>query len=375
VPERHLHIISFIVPYPVTYGGVFDIYYKIVALHKAGIKIILHCFTENKKVASELEKYCNHIYYYQRKKGIRGLSLRLPYIVSSRMSPELHENLSNDSYPVLIEGIHAAGWLFNNAGNNRTIVLRLHNVEHDYYEQLYQSSSSIMNKIYYRAESLMLKKFESKISRLPSSIVAVSGRDALLYKQKFGISNVHVLPVFTGFSHDAPPAGSGTFCLYHGNLSVPENEKAVIWLLKQVFNGLDMDFVIAGMKPSPQLVRLASLYKNVRLVINPDSSHLHKLIATAQCHVLPSFNITGVKLKLINALFHGRHCIVNSAAVQGSGLENICHIAESAEQLRETVLRLYYLPITDEEIFARKNVLNTLFDEDKNCKQLIRWIW
>ena len=109
MPDKHLHIISFIVPYPVNYGGVFDIYHKIVALHKAGVKIYLHCFTENNRRQSELNQYCEKVFYYPRKKGIAGMSFRLPYIVASRMDTDLWENLDQDDYPVLLEGIHAAG--------------------------------------------------------------------------------------------------------------------------------------------------------------------------------------------------------------------------------------------------------------------------
>ena len=42
--EKHLHIVCLDVPYPVDYGGVFDLFYKIKALSEAGVKIHLHCF-------------------------------------------------------------------------------------------------------------------------------------------------------------------------------------------------------------------------------------------------------------------------------------------------------------------------------------------
>ena len=37
MPDKHLHIVSFSIPYPANYGGVIDVFYKLVALHKAGI--------------------------------------------------------------------------------------------------------------------------------------------------------------------------------------------------------------------------------------------------------------------------------------------------------------------------------------------------
>ncbi len=45
-----------------------------------------------------------------------------------------------------------------------------------------------------------------------------------------------------------------------------------------------------------------------------------ELIREAQINILPSFNTTGIKIKLLNAIFNGRHCLVNPAAIAGTGL-------------------------------------------------------
>lgn len=375
MPDKHLHIISFIVPYPVNYGGVFDIYHKIVSLHKAGVKIYLHCFTEHNRRQQELNKFCEKIFYYPRKKGVAGLSFRLPYIVASRMDEELWRNLESDNHPVLIEGIHSAGWLLKRTPSNRKVILRLHNVEHEYYRQLFLSSSSTINRIYYHFESVLLRKFEKKIAGIPDLILAVSEQDVQTYRQRFDVKNIQVLPVFTGFTNDTPPSGTGYFCLYHGNLSVPENEKAVAWLLNEIFFDSDLPFVVAGKNPSPELKQFIARFDNAKLVSDPSVEKMRSLIADAQCNVLPSFNNTGLKLKIINALFHGRHCIVNNAAVRGSGVESVCHIAKNAQQFRETVRKFSVLPLYEEDVITRKKILNDLFDEDKNCATLIQQIW
>ena len=372
---RHLHIISFIVPYPVNYGGVFDIFNKIVALHKAGIKIHLHCFTEHNRQQPQLNQFCENVHYYPRRKGVTGLSLKLPYIVASRMDKSLWRRLEEDNFPVLIEGIHAAGWLLNDISSSRKVILRLHNVEHDYYKQLFLTTSSTINKIYYHFESVLLRNFERKIANKPDLILAVSQQDAATYRERFHVKNIDVLPVFTGFINDDPPAGTGYFCLYHGNLSVPENEKAVAWLLNEIFYDSNIPFVIAGKNPSPEFKQFIARFSNAQLISDPSIEKMQSLIADAQCNVLPSFNVTGIKLKIINALFHGRHCIVNHAAVNGSGLDSICHIAKTPQQFREIVQSLSSIPLSSEEISARKIILKDLFDEDKNCTKLIQQIW
>ena len=41
--DKYINIVSFNIPWPANYGGVIDVYYKMQALHKCGVKIILHC--------------------------------------------------------------------------------------------------------------------------------------------------------------------------------------------------------------------------------------------------------------------------------------------------------------------------------------------
>jgi hypothetical protein len=99
------------------------------------------------------------------------------------------------------------------------------------------------------------------------------------------------------------------------------------------------------------------------------------MICKAQINIIPSFNRTGVKLKLLNAVFNGRHCIANENAVGGTGLEAACHIAQSPEDFRKLIAQLYQQPFTHEEIKSRKDLLSGLFNNKKNGEKLIEWIW
>lgn len=114
----------------------------------------------------------------------------------------------------------------------------------------------------------------------------------------------------------------GTFCLYHGNLGVAENEKAAIWLLNEVFFKIKVPLVIAGKNPSRRLDKLAHLCQHTCLVANPSDTELNDLVRLAHINILPSFSDTGIKVKLLHALFEGRHCVVNDAMVNGTGLGN-----------------------------------------------------
>jgi hypothetical protein len=82
---------------------------------------------------------------------------------------------------------------------------------------------------------------------------------------------------------------------------------------------------------------------------------------------LPSFNNTGVKLKLLNALYNGRHCIVNAAGVDGSGLEAFCSITETVTDFKQTIADLISKEFTAKEMQHRSTALKFLYNNEKNA--------
>lgn len=372
--NNHLHIVCLDVPYPVDYGGVFDLFHKIKALSAAGVKIHLHCFEYGRGEQPVLNDYCSEVSYYGRHEGHKGFSHKLPYIVCSRSNGQLLDRLLQDDYPILLEGIHCTYLLNDERFSQRRIILRLHNVEYQYYRQLYHCEKSLWKKMYYLHESNMLQQYERRISG-KVKILAVSAKDSEQYRTEFGAGNIETLPVFLPYEEVRSKEGTGCFCLYHGNLSVPENEQAVIWLLKKVFCSLELPLIISGKHPSARLERLIGDYPHVCLIADPSEEEMQDLIAKAQVNILPSFNCTGVKLKLLNALFNGRHCVVNGEAVEGSGLAGICEVAEGAEAMQRVVTNLYTQPMRSEDIEARKTVLGRLYNNEGNLQKLLQSIW
>jgi hypothetical protein len=229
VEDMHLHIVCLDVPYPVDYGGVFDLFHKIKALHAAGVKIHLHCFEYGRGEQPILNEYCEEVKYYSRREGHKSISHNMPYIVCSRSSGELLEDLLKDSYPILLEGVHCSYLLNDERFAGRKVILRLHNVEYQYYYQLYHCEKSLLKKFYYLRESNLLRQYERKIAD-KVRVLAITEKDSLQYRREFGATDVHLLPVFLPFNEVHSTVGQGCFCLYHGNLSVTENEQAVAWL-------------------------------------------------------------------------------------------------------------------------------------------------
>ena len=370
--NNHLHIICLDVPFPPDYGGVFDLFYKIKSLHQAGIKIHLHCFEYGRGQQTELNQYCEEVIYYSRNKSLKYF-LRLPYIVSSRINKSLINNLSKDSFPILMEGIHCTYYLYHNQLKNRKVGVRLHNVEYEYYQQLSAATKNIFKKLWFRLESKLLKKYEQQIAN-KSLFLTVNEKDKEIYQREFSAKDIQFLPVFLPYEKVNSLIGKGNYCLYHGKLSVVENEKAVSWLLKNVFVDSPFELVIAGKNPSVLLRRQCAGNKNVRLEPNPSEEKMQELIRYAHIHLLPSMNATGIKIKLLNALFNGRFIIANAEAIDGTGFKSLCEIVETGEAYKESIARLMKTLFTEAEIQKRKKILEGTYNNQVNAKKLINYL-
>lgn len=374
---RHLHIICLDVPWPADYGGAIDMMNRIMMLKKMGIAIHLHYFSYNERgTPNELNQFCESIHVYQRKKGHKGLSARLPYIVASRINDELINNLQKDNHPILLEGIHCTGILAHLNTENRKIVVRMHNEESVYYRELARSESSLWKKLFFLQESKLIKKYSQQ---LPDNCVyaCISSDDVHILKNDYHLQQVNLLPAFPAWQNVVAEEGIGNLCLYHGNLSVPENEEAALWLLKKVFTKIRKPFVIAGKKPSKRLQKMAHLYSHCCMVADPTESELNDLIRKAHINVLPCFNkkATGIKLKLLHVLFEGRHCVVSESMVKGTGLEAACHTGTTANAFASIITQLYHQPFTEDEIVLRKKLLGDTYNNEKNTGQLIAYLW
>jgi len=370
---KHLHIICLDVPYPVSHGGFFDLFYKLPALQQAGVRVHLHCFEYGRGEQPELNKYCESVHYYKRRTGLAGFSFKTPYIVSSRKNEDLLQRLLQDDHPILMEGIHCT-WPLNDARfAGRKMFVRLHNIEYEYYRELGKPEGSLLRRLYYMQESRLLKKYGARIAN-KAMYIAVSQRDAGIYRNKFH-AKVEYLPVFLPWHAVESNTGQGQFCLYHGNLSVIENEIAALWLLKHVFTELKTPFVIAGKDPTKRLVQEAKGLEHVCIVANPGADEMQDLIKKAHINVLPAFNVTGVKLKMLNSLFTGRHCITNLQGVGGTGLEGCCHVVSTGTETKEAVKELLQQEFTSSMITDRAAILLHIYNSQENCRKLIEWIW
>lgn len=366
--NKHLHIISFDVPYPPDYGGAIDVFYKIKSLHAEGVKIQLHCFEYGRGEQKELEKYCEKVFYYKRKLSKHLLFNSLPYIVASRSSEELMKNLLKDEAPILFEGLHCCFHLGDARLKNRKKIVRMHNIEHNYYAGLALVEKSFFRKKYFESEAKKLEAFESVLNQA-DFVAAISPADTKYLAGKY--KNVSNIMAFHPHESITIKEGKGDFALYHGSLAVGENNKAALYLVNEIFNDIPTPLIIAGNGASDELKNALKGKKNIELKENISVQGIYDLIQNAQVNILPTFQATGIKLKLLSALYSGRHCLVNSPMVAQTGLELLCHIADSPGEMKKKLSELMSSPFTLEDKRKRVLILEEKFSNEANVRKLI----
>ena len=366
--DIHLHIISFDIPYPANYGGVIDVYYKAKSLAENNVKVHLHCFQYGRDNYPILKDAFHEVIYYKRDISKKHLFKSIPYIVSTRTSDELKENLLKDNHPILMEGLHTSFLLEDPRFKNRRKLVRAHNIEHEYYQNLGKVERDIFKKYYFYNEAAKLKRYE-KILEKADKILAISENDKEYFSNEF--SRVEHIPAFHPYKDVRSKEGKGKYVLYHGNLSVAENENAVNYLIDEVFDGLNIPLKIAGLNPPKHLRNKLDQYPDIELVTNPDDDKLQELIENAHINISITAQKTGLKLKLLNNLYNGRFILVNEKMLSGSKLDELCEVANNHVTLGRRIKILFRKDFTKKDIEDRRNGLGKIYCNGINTKKLI----
>lgn len=368
-----LHLLCFDVPAPPDNGGAIDLYYKIKSLHEVGVAIYLHCFQYGRSEALELQQWCSEVWYYPRQTGFRGFSFSQPYIVSSRFNMLLLKRLLEVDAPILFDGLHTTACLRHSALQRRWCALRVHNIESEYYRELSRRETRPIHRLYLSWEAWQLRRYERLLTEV-SCFFALSTSDLTKLSAEYPEAQHVFVPPFHPYTHVESKSGSGTFLLYHGNLAHPENIEAVQFLLREVAPYAPMPLVFAGRNPNKRLVRDISRVSRCSLVNNPSADALSHLLANAHAHLLPTFQATGMKLKLLYALYQGRHVIANQFMLQGTGLESICHVANEPDEWRQLVNSICNQTFNQSDISRRNDLLGVAYNNLDNARRLLTYL-
>lgn len=369
--KKSLHIVSFDIPYPPVYGGIIDVFYKIKALHELGISIHLHTYIYRKEEQPELEKYCEKVHYYKRSDDFLSLFSSKPFIVKSRSNKELVKNLLTHRFPILFEGLHTTNPLSTHKFNDQKTYIRTHNIEHLYFDGLSKSSTNIPNKIYFKSEAIKLKNYEKILNKV-NGIFTISPEEHSYFSNHYKPLSTYI-PVFHENENINRLSTSIKQVLYHGDIRISDNTKAAIFLIN-IYKNTDIQLIISSGTKNKKVNSVIENYSNCNFIHLDNQDKLLKLLKESHINVLPTFQKTGIKLKLINALYKGKFIIANNEMVEDTGLEKLCEIANNKSEFLEKTQKLFDTEFTEKDRIERSEKMID-FNTKKSAEKLVKIIF
>ena len=183
---------------------------------------------------------------------------------------------------------------------------------------------------------------------------------------------VSYLPVFHGNEIFCSQTEYGDYAFYHGDLRLPDNKKAVSFLI-QLFRQIpDYKLIIASSSGKELVEKQSKKNSNIEFVFIKNEAHLTSLLAKAHINVMLSFQQAGTKLKIVNSLFKSRFCLINDNMVDDQRIVNLCEIANTKAEFIEKINRLKKQPFTQNE--NREKVLLDVYNDSNNAKKLEQFL-
>lgn len=362
--NKPLHIISFDNPFPPNYGGVIDVFYKIKSLHTLGFEIYLHCFYyDRNQVSEELKAITKSVFLYKKNRNPIFLLSPFPLSVISRFHKNLVSNIASVEAPILFEGLQTTRIVNKVKLTNRKLLLRLHNLESNFYAGMSKNETSFLKSILYYIESKKYNYYQNRVTYF-DHVFTLSKSEYNFVEAK--TKKVSYLPVFHGNEAFTHQSEFGNYALYHGDLRLPDNKKAVSFLIQLFHKIRDYQLIIASSNGKEFVETQTQKENNIEFVFIENEAHLNSLLANAHINVMLSFQQAGTKLKIVNALFKSRFCLINNKIVDDKRIVKLCEIANTETEFIQKINQLKAQPFTQNE--ERQKVLSEVYNDLHNAK-------
>ena len=358
-------------PYPLHQGGAIRAYGLLHGLHQAGHTVDLLTFAPDQQLAelseTPLADLCEHIATVPapartRQQRLRDLLLTPDADIEKRLDSDdmraaLNAHLTRQSYDLVqFEGIEVARYLLDmqQAHPNIPTVYDAFNAEADLQRVIAQIDradlSRLPNAVYSSLQASRIERFERRVCRAATAVIAVSQEDAALLAPYRQDEQVHIVPsgIFVDDYTRAPDLELKPGALvFTGKMDYRPNVDAMLWfaekVLPRITEAAPAHLYIVGQRPHP---RLDALRGHPHITITSWVPHVQPYLHAAAVYVAPLRMGSGTRLKILEAMAASCALVATPTAAAGLQAAAMQHmrIAQDAEQTAAHVIDLLQHP-------------------------------
>ena len=343
--------------------------FELEALGGKDLSIVLHLFGEN-PVSESIRSLCTEIHHYPICSGHKAVAFGIPYEVAARTHPLLEERLRMHDGPVVFYNWESTGVLLQPGWRARPhTYVRLLGIPNVQAKETGIFSSGLGKKLFLFNESRRITQYEKHLAS-NCSFLSLHQKDNDYLVNELSATSV-LFPMLLQPKACKSQPGTGNYCFYFGDFSLPEHERSAIWLLQEVFENSALPFVLAGKAPSSLLKKLVERNELACLLESPSEEEVIDLIRKSHIQLLPFLSETGLKSEIYNALMYGRHCLYYGDGYACPLVKESCHHIENAADARILMEGLFDVPFHEEAIALRNKYFLTLNDSGERAKAFV----
>lgn len=229
------------------------------------------------------------------------------------------------------------------------VILHQHNCEYLIWERYSELEKNPFKKLALKNQSFWIRNYESKICQLSDSILAAPndidelvkiGADRNKFYETYHLGEeemLHLPSLEWGQLEDA--------ILFIGTLTWEANIDAALYFLKDIWPKVlekksTMKFYIIGKNPDPRIIELANISKNV--VLTGFVKDLDDYYSKSKVFISPLRFGSGIKVKVMNALYRGIPTVSTSIGAEGLAVTNRQNmmLTDDAQQFASDIVEL-----------------------------------